>query len=598
MTKETINFLWDILEVKNLSDGAKLIIRNILKMDSLNIKDSTNLFKNIDKKEKPRFDNIQYVDYRMTNMTLQGFRTFPEAEKPYGINLTDENNMPSSLILIGSNGTGKSSLFSAVELYYTGISSLAQERHVDQERFLRYGLKGEEKLAEPLHAKIVSLVGDVKLNNLATPSSFCSNYDIQKLEENSDDLTDYILQQLGYGDILIIDSMLESERKKAEDLLSRSEDAEDELSITMDEVINAYIDLSLNRRGGKEENQDRFTSEKAIEGELPKITKDNLKKKVFIEDWKQLLSLQEEYLQMKKVLSIDPTRQTTEKNEELVNSLSILAKKYGLLFSYFNKKSSEKERKSNLKELYNRYYKAKEQEADELMTKEKRELRNKDMEQRVKDIDDVKSTITTFKQSILSEFIIEFKQFVESILTDFSELDTFTLKTDNRVYVSIDVKDYQGNSFSAKPNEYLNSFRFVLYCVSLKLALAFWQMKKNKTITPVVIDDVFDASDFENSLKLEKFVYEIFRAYAMMAGKEGIIIPLQLIVLTHDQLMKTSFERGLARYKIESSIEERKLMKPASCICGRLLPVKEVSKATNEGLIQAYDSFINLYIQL
>lgn len=598
MTKETINFLWDILEVKNLSDEAKLIIRSILKMDSLNINDSTNLFKNTDNKEKPRFDNNQYVDYRMTNMTFQGFRTFPEAEKPYGINLTDENNKPSSLFLIGSNGTGKSSLFSAIESYYTGISSLAQERHVDQERFLRYGLKGEEKFADRLHAEIVSLVGDVKQNNLATPSSFCSNYDIQKLEENSDDLTDYILQQLGYGDILIIDSMLESERKKAEDLLSRSEDAEDEQSIIIGEVINAYIDLSFNKRGGKEENQDRFTSEKAIEEELPRITKDNLKKKVFNEDWKQLLSLQEEYLQMKKDFSIDPTHQTIEKNEELVNSLSILAKKYRLLFGYFKKKASEKDKRTNLKELYNRYYKAKEQEADELMTKEKRDLRNKDMEQRVKDIDDVKSTITKFKQSILSEFIKEFKQFVESILTDFSELDTFALKTDNRVYVSIEANDYQGNSFSAKPNEYLNSFRYVLYCVSLKLALAFWQMKKNKTITPIVIDDIFDASDFENSLKLEKFVYEIYRAYAMMANKENISIPLQLIVLTHDQLMKTSFERGLARYKIESSLEERKLMSPASCICGRLLPIKDISKAINDGLIQSYESFNNLYIKI
>lgn len=598
MTKETINFLWDILKVKNLSDGAKFIIRNILKMDSLNIKDSTNLFKNIDNKEKPPFDNNQYVDYRMTNMTLLGFRSFPEADKSYGINLTDENNMPCSLFLIGSNGTGKSSLFSAIESYYTGISSLAQERHVDQERFLCYGLKGEEKQTERLNAKIVSLAGAIKQNNLATPSSFCSNYDIQKLEENSDDLTDYILQQLGYADILIIDTMLESERKKAEELLSRSEDAEDELSITIDDVINAYIDLSLNRRGSKEDNQERFTSEKAIEGELSRITKDNLKKKVFIEDWKQLLSLQEEYMQIKKDFSIDPTHQTIEKNEEYINSLSVLAKKYGLLFSYFKKKASEKDKKMNLKELYSRYFKAKEQEADELMTKEKRDLRNKDMEQRVKDIDDVKSTITTFKQAILSEFIKEFKQFVESILTEFSELDTFALKTDNRVYVSIEAKDYQGNSFSAKPNEYLNSFRFVLYCVSLKLALAFWQMKKNKTITPIVIDDVFDASDFENSLKLEKFVYEIYRAYAMMAGREGIIIPLQLIVLTHDQLMKTSFERGLARYKIESSIEDRKLMSPASCICGRLLPIKDISKATNDGLIQAYKSFYNLYIQL
>ena len=275
-----------------------------------------------------------------------------------------------------------------------------------------------------------------------------------------------------------------------------------------------------------------------------------------------------------------------------------LEKKYKLLYTYFRKRSSVEEKKSSLKELYQRYFKAKAQETDELMTKEMQSLRNEEMRQRVKDINELKGRIRLSKESILSDFIKDSKRFIENVLTGFSEFDTFELKADNGTFVRIVAQDHHGDSFFARPNEYLNSFRFVLYCVSLKLALAFWQMKRNKAITPIVIDDVFDASDFENSLKLEKFVYEIFRAFALMAKEENIKIPLQLIVLTHDQLMKSSFERGIIRYKIESTITERGLMEPASCVCGRLFPLRDIEKASKNDVIDSYENYRNLYIRL
>ena len=204
MTKEAIKFLWDLLEFKNLSEGSQKIVRNLLNLDTLDVNESPVIFKNTAVELKPCENNNQYVDYRMTNMMLQGFRNYPEASIPFGLNTSDEKGQPCSLILIGSNGTGKSTLFSAIETYYTGLSSLAQERHVKLDKFISHAFLPDNKnIYDRLTANIVGLENRETERNLATPSSFCSNYDIQKLEE-SDDLADYILIQLGYSDILVI----------------------------------------------------------------------------------------------------------------------------------------------------------------------------------------------------------------------------------------------------------------------------------------------------------------------------------------------------------------------------------------------------------
>ena len=597
MTKEAIKFLWDLLEFKNLSEGSQKIVRNLLNLDTLDVNESPVIFKNTAVELKPCENNNQYVDYRMTNMMLQGFRNYPEASIPFGLNTSDEKGQPCSLILIGSNGTGKSTLFSAIETYYTGLSSLAQERHVKLDKFISHAFLPDNKnIYDRLTANIVGLENRETERNLATPSSFCSNYDIQKLEE-SDDLADYIFIQLGYSDILVIEDMLDVELKRSEELINRSEKVEEELSSTLEEVINAYIELALGR-SKKEDNQERYKDPTSIERIAHQLTSSDVEKKFFKADWVQLLSLREDDHDSPDISMVSVPHPKDSLNEEYFTSISELSKKYKLLYTYFKRRSSVEDKKKNLEELYQRYFKAKAQETDELMTNEMRSLRNEEMRQRVKDINELKGRIRLSKESILSDFIKDSKQFVEKVLISFSEFDTFELIADNGAFVRIDAKDHQGKSFLAKPNEYLNSFRFVLYSVSLKLALAFWQMKRNKMITPIVIDDVFDASDFENSQKLEKFVYEIFRAYAIMAKEESINIPLQLIVLTHDQLMKTSFERGIIRYKIESTIKERGLMEAASCVCGRLLPLKDIEKASEDELIGHFGNFKNLYIRL
>ncbi len=222
-------------------------------------------------------------------------------------------------------------------------------------------------------------------------------------------------------------------------------------------------------------------------------------------------------------------------------------------------------------------------------------------EKQDKAITNIQNLITAKKESIVNDFSIYARSFIEEILSNFAEPDeSFKVKNKNGLKVIIHVAQAGNTSFVAKPNQYLNSFRFVLYCVSLKVALSLWQMKKKKTVTPIVIDDIFDASDFENSLKLEEFFYWLVSCYNDTARKNKIYIPLQLVLLTHDELMKSSLERAIQKIRNMESIENKEKKKlTGQVIYGRLFKyqfadvIKE--KEMNKNVLSDQTDILNLY---
>ena len=122
-------------------------------------------------------------------------------------------------------------------------------------------------------------------------------------------------------------------------------------------------------------------------------------------------------------------------------------------------------------------------------------------------------------------------------------------------------------------------------------------MKLKDIRVPIVIDDVFNASDFENNLRLEYFVYNIYKAYDSMSFDE----PLQLIVLTHDEMVLNAFRNG-ANMMIEDK-SGRGLMKDARQYqCGRLFSYRYAKKMAEELNPAIKDEkgvkFYNLYMQI
>ena len=57
-------------------------------------------------------------DLRIQNVKLKSVRGYPQSEKPFGIDFTGKNGEPQSMIILGGNATGKSSLYDAIEYSY------------------------------------------------------------------------------------------------------------------------------------------------------------------------------------------------------------------------------------------------------------------------------------------------------------------------------------------------------------------------------------------------------------------------------------------------------------------------------------------------
>ena len=156
----------------------------------------------------------------------------------------------------------------------------------------------------------------------------------------------------------------------------------------------------------------------------------------------------------------------------------------------------------------------------ENITNRKREMESKEIhflvdkentiDERLRILEKISTTIQDIQHRVVLHFTQSFQDEISDVLKEFSDdNETFqVVATSNTFGINIQVPKEGG--FLTNPYEYFNSFRFKLFCISLKIALAISWMRTNKTIVPFVIDDVFNANDFMNGLKLERFVQKIY----------------------------------------------------------------------------------------
>lgn len=116
--------------------------------------------------------------------------------------------------------------------------------------------------------------------------------------------------------------------------------------------------------------------------------------------------------------------------------------------------------------------------------------------------------------------------------------------------LGIDAKRYPQD-----PREYLNTFKYKLFCVALKLVFCCMAKDLYHVNFPLIIDDVFDASDFDNRIRLKEFIMNLFQNHDSLmhkfkTGNEDY--GLQLIFFTQDDLIADQVEKGLRAYHINS----------------------------------------------
>ena len=155
-----------------------------------------------------------------------------------------------------------------------------------------------------------------------------------------------------------------------------------------------------------------------------------------------------------------------------------------------------------------------------------------------KEVEDVNEKVI---QKVMHEFLDE-----EDVMLTWT-WDKWDIVTDNEglpmvgsppQYLSCKIKNTRLNT-EMSVKKYFNTFRYHLFNTILNIALSFSIMRKLDVRMPVVLDDIFYASDFSNRNKIKNFIKTILISYETIFNDDKEIPnkPLQLIIFTHDEMI-------------------------------------------------------------
>lgn len=521
--------------IKDEDDDVKNVILNLCMLPSDKFR-----LENL-KSPHGGFHDDSPADSRIKFLEFSNFRTYPKNEG-YCVDFVDRSKKEiSSLFLVGQNGSGKSTLYTALEKIYMGKSSYAAKMSQSEDDYLTFGFGTgarpndkrwglEYDLAEGNKRSILSS-GDKPEYPLSVPAFFCSDDDIQKMKDNKI-LFDWILEQMGYAQLNEAINWLTDEKKKLSNRISYAQEKSNLSYAEYQDVLLALLDYNSNSKRCKEEIL------KAKDGITDILERPNF----FKEKWNEIRSLQEkgsQDLPPDESSIIDmPTINEDSNSTLLSNKKDRLAKLYAKLFSYIDGKNDNKQKLQDISDLLE----------DQKHIFEYGDIPKSQCNEAISLLDTSEKILSKFQIGLVKEFVQEYNESITNILKRFSnhsEIYKFT-PIDDIKNVKLEIHVKLKGDYKTLPHEYFNEFRFKLFCVTMKIGIAFYWMTRTKKALPIVIDDIFNANDFENSVKLEQFAYFIKELYRNNVVKNKFTLPLQLIILSHDDLVVNSFSRGFS----------------------------------------------------
>lgn len=139
-------------------------------------------------------NQFEKKDFRIKSIRLAGLRGFPNSPKPFGIDFT-KNSKPSNAVILGSNASGKSSIFNAIEYLYcreVGEAKLRTIGNPDYKDYLSHFTQDFNKV----NCTISTLDGDFDIHSKALfPESV-----YKKINPNTHFISEYDIIDLGTYD--------------------------------------------------------------------------------------------------------------------------------------------------------------------------------------------------------------------------------------------------------------------------------------------------------------------------------------------------------------------------------------------------------------
>lgn len=532
-------------------------------------------------------------DYRFLYLYLKGFRKFPSRAggEFYGIPFYSDNNgdnTPESTLLQGGNGTGKTSIFGAMEYLFTGKMSAAYKQGFQtQARLSDFIPFAGEKVDElDINVLTSTMPFGLRLNDIQQKDFlrlcllpfFCSEYDVDKVVDEGIDT--FVYEQMGYTLTRRIIKKMDGELKK----LSKQYEALEEKDI---EVIEARIG-SLDKKVVMYENLKstfvslaaKMSNDKDYQRKLNEL-RNHLSKRFVLKSDKELVKEEKELTKdnllaekkvVKDVLSNPSSQFIYQQYSKVIKALESTPEKTDIFLS---PQKAKKEKLTQILDDFNFTRECFLLSIDEIMDNGalsdvaisvrqydaflQRHIDNL-LKAEVSKQETIKVMGNMANKPVLDEFLSAFKSEVYGALNKLTfgsrELVNEVMKMftmdDEEMRMDFDVnsgefkmnilfnrEDEKKVPFS--PEQYLNTFRFKLFCMTLKMAIAFAMKRFYKFNFPIVIDDVFYSSDFAH----RSMVKDFFRLFFLKHNELFDNHNLQVILLTHDDVVIEAAFRGI-----------------------------------------------------
>jgi hypothetical protein len=150
-----------------------------------------------------------------------------------------------------------------------------------------------------------------------------------------------------------------------------------------------------------------------------------------------------------------------------------------------------------------------------------------------KEVQSAFAPIQKIVTEVLNQYLInEGRQSELEISIQTEEMDPETGEVLSEIIVAR-VIDISNGSNPTSVNKYFNTFHYRLFATMVGISVAIASRTNTRINMPLVLDDIFYASDFENRTSIEGFLENVFKIFKQFTPD----MPVQLIMFTHDQLI-------------------------------------------------------------
>lgn len=636
MNQYQLNILRNVTKKMNSDILSKKIFYLFYKNERINSADEfiekiekTIEFKDpIDEKINEVFDETQVKakDYRLKALILNGFRKYPYGNQ-YGISM-NKGEKPCSLILLGGNGVGKSSLYNAMEYVLTKDITESKVRNCTAQGYIKHNNPQKTDTSEERDLKvfacnkILSESSSLELNQINTSAIFFSEGNILDCGKslggvtNKQSWNNFFLHSMGYGDCLLLVDFLSMYINKISNNLNQVRalpevNPKDEKLVIERELRKigvqliggltsrdiSTLDTYLNKI--KTENDILTNIESSAESWYIRYNKQSDASTVINQSlWKDAISYIDSLtISAKSIQNISKSKkinifvrdkltglktvldklkgmkekipmQSGDVNKRIKAKHSIKSQKPKIdivslctdlkyIYSSLSDLLKELRNYSSPKMTYdlNEIFKVLSDHFTIYHSLESQMTTYQIDEQKIKELSEKINTLTLYRNLLISELnnVIssmdkEYVKFIETVMKKFfiepKEKLKISFDTLDNNTVNIDISIHLGdNTESVSVKNYLNTFRFRLFCILLRVSIALLLMKKHYINLPLIFDDVFYASDYKNREELSFFIEKLYE----VSEKYVPLNKLQVIFFTHDELILEIFHQTMKK---------------------------------------------------